>query len=200
MNRKLLLLSAICAFALTACGVRGAASNSEAGKETASSSSSAETDSEGTSAPDKESAASGTGTSSGTDGAAVEVSLASLVELLGKNDSEAVALLGEGTPEYNGDDVLLSRTYTAELLGAQADLSLSVNLYQYGENLVEQCRADLSSGDLETYRAQLAELFGEPTESYDSSYFFQSGTVTIVLADPYGDGPYIEISIPSDQA
>ena len=37
----------------------------------------------------------------------------------------------------------------------------------------------------------------EATEEYERSYFFTSGDVTMILADPYGDGAYIEISADS---
>ena len=50
---------------------------------------------------------------------------------------------------------------------------------------------------LQTYADAMAQMFGEATEEYERSYFFTSGDVTMILADPYGDGAYIEISADS---
>ena len=53
----------------------------------------------------------------------------------------------------------------------------------------------LNKEDLDTYAKDLTQLFGEPTETHENSYFFVSDGKTLVLADPYGDGAYIEISM-----
>ena len=52
----------------------------------------------------------------------------------------------------------------------------------------------LGQSGLDEYAENLKALFGEPTETYEKSYFFASGDKTLVLADPYDDGAYIEIS------
>ena len=75
------------------------------------------------------------------------------------------------------------------------DVSLTFNLYQEGSNILEQAVISLGQSDIKEYAKTLTQLFGEPTETYEKSYFFASGSKTLVLADPYGDGAYIEISL-----
>ena len=183
MKGKLLLVTILCAFALAACGRKAPASEGSAAAENA---------------PAQEEAEPSKGQTAEADPSSANITVASLAGLIGKEDAEAVALLGEGTPEYGGEDMLTGRRYQLDLLGELADVSLSINLYREGDNVVEQCRIDLPQSDLQACRDQLAGLFGEPSESYENSYFFETDTAVIVLADPYGDGPYIEISDPSD--
>ena len=123
------------------------------------------------------------------------VDLKALTDLVGKADSEVTALLGQGEEMQNGDGLLLDRSYTLSLLGENADVSLSFNLYQEGSDLLEQAVINLGQSDLSEYAQTLTQLFGEPTESYEKSYIFVSDGKTLILADPYGDGAYIEISL-----
>ena len=121
--------------------------------------------------------------------------LESLMDLLGKTDSEVTAVLGRGEETKNGEGVLLERDYTLSLLGEDADVSLAFNLYQENGNVLDQAVVNLGASDLDTYAKDLTQLFGEPTETHENSYFFVSDGKTLVLADPYGDGAYIEISM-----
>ena len=121
--------------------------------------------------------------------------LESLMDLLGKTDFEVTAVLGRGEETKNGEGLILERTYTLSLLGEDAYVSLIFNLYQEGSDLLEQAVIHLGKSDLKEYASALTQLFGEPTETYEKSYFFTSGNKTLVLADPYGDGAYIEISV-----
>lgn len=123
------------------------------------------------------------------------VDLKVLTGLVGKSDSEVTAVLGQGEEMKNGDGLILERGYTLPLLGENANVSLSFNLYQEGANVLEQAVINLGQSDLSEYAQTLTQLFGEPTETYEKSYFFVSGGKTLTLADPYGDGAYIEISM-----
>ena len=120
--------------------------------------------------------------------------LKELTDLVGKTDSEVTAVLGQGEEMKNGEGLILERSYTLPLLGEDADVSLTFNLYQEGADLLEQATVNLGQSSLDDYAQSLTQLFGEPTETYEDSYFFVSGNKTLVLADPYGDGAYIEIS------
>ncbi|HIX25108.1 MAG TPA: Ice-structuring protein [Candidatus Lachnoclostridium avicola] len=122
------------------------------------------------------------------------VDLKELTDLVGKTDSEVTAVLGQGEEMKNGEGLILERSYTLPLLGEDADVSLTFNLYQEGADLLEQATVNLGQSSLDDYAQSLTQLFGEPTETYEDSYFFVSGSKTLVLADPYGDGAYIEIS------
>ena len=51
----------------------------------------------------------------------------------------------------NGDGLLLERSYTLSLLGENADVSLSFNLYQEGSDLLEQAVINLGQSDLSEY-------------------------------------------------
>lgn len=117
-----------------------------------------------------------------------------LVSLIGETDSEAIELLGEGSPSYNGEGVLLERGYTLPILGKDSQVALDLNLYRYGEDRVDQIVVTLGDSDLQSYADSMEQLFGEPVKTYEKSYFFSDGDVTLVLADPYGDVPYIEIT------
>ncbi len=123
------------------------------------------------------------------------VDLKGLVDLVGKPDSEVTAVLGQGEEMKNGEGLLLERNYTLPLLEENANVSLSFNLYQEGANLLEQVVINLGQSDLNEYAQTLTQLFGEPTETYEKSYFFVSDDKTLVLADLYDDGAYIEISL-----
>ena len=74
-------------------------------------------------------------------------------------------------------------------------VTLTFNLYQEGSDILEQAVINLGQSDIEDYAETLTQLFGEPTETYEKSYFFVSDNKTLVLADPYGDGASIEISL-----
>lgn len=117
-----------------------------------------------------------------------------LVSLIGETDSEAVGLLGEGNPSYNGEGVLLERGYTLPILGEDSQVTLDLNLYRYGEDRVDQIVVTLGDSGLQSYADSMEQLFGEPVKTYEKSYFFSDGDVTLVLADPYDDVPYIEIT------
>ena len=123
------------------------------------------------------------------------IDLKGLADLVGKSDSEVTAVLGQGEEMRNDEGMLLSRDYTLPLLEENTSVTLSFNLYQEGENRMEQAIVHLGQSDLSSYAQTLTQLFGEPTESYETSYFFSSDEKTLVLADPYGDGAYIEISV-----
>ena len=123
------------------------------------------------------------------------IDLKSLTDLVGKSDSQVTAVLGQGEEMRNDEGMLLSRDYTLPLLEEDASVSLSFNLYQEGDNRMEQAVVNLGQSDLNSYAQTLTQIFGDPTESYETSYFFSSGDKTLVLADPYGDGAYIEISV-----
>ena len=123
------------------------------------------------------------------------IDLKGLTDLVGKSDSEVTAVLGQGEEMRNDEGMLLSRDYTLPLLEEDASVSLSFNLYQEGDNRMEQAVVNLGQSDLNSYAQTLTQIFGDPTESYETSYFFSSGDKTLVLADPYGDGAYIEISV-----
>ena len=118
--------------------------------------------------------------------------LIGLTDLVGKSDAEVTAVLGQGKEMKNSEGILLERDYTLPILGENADVSLSFNLYQEGAGLLEQAVINLGQADLDEYAQTLTQLFGEPTEKYEKSYFFVSGNKTLVLADPYDDGAYIE--------
>lgn len=123
------------------------------------------------------------------------IDLKGLADLVGKSDSEVTAVLGQGEEMRNDEGMLLSRDYTLPLLEENTSVTLSFNLYQEGENRMEQAIVHLGQSDLSSYAQTLTQLFGEPTESYETSYFFSFDEKTLVLADPYGDGAYIEISV-----
>lgn len=123
------------------------------------------------------------------------VDLKSLTDMVGKSDSEVTALLGQGEEVRNEAGLILDRTYALSILGENANVSLTFNLYQEGSNILEQAVISLGQSDIKEYAKTLTQLFGEPTETYEKSYFFASGSKTLVLADPYGDGAYIEISL-----
>lgn len=123
------------------------------------------------------------------------VDLKRLTDLVGKTDSEVTAVLGQGEEMKNGEGLILERSYTLPLLGEDASVSLSFNLYQEGVDLLEQATVNLGQSSLDDYARSLTQLFGEPAETYEDSYFFVSDGKTLVLADPYGDGAYIEISM-----
>ena len=95
----------------------------------------------------------------------------------------------------NGEGLILDRTYTLPLMGENANVTLTFNLYQEGSDILEQAVINLGQADIEDYAETLTQLFGEPTETYEKSYFFVSDNKTLVLADPYGDGASIEISL-----
>lgn len=123
------------------------------------------------------------------------IDLIGLTDLVGKSDAEVTAVLGQGKEMKNSEGILLERDYTLPILGENADVSLSFNPYQEGAGLLEQAVINLGQADLDEYAQTLTQLFGEPTEKYEKSYFFVSGNKTLVLADPYDDGAYIEISV-----
>ncbi len=124
-----------------------------------------------------------------------DVDLRELTDLVGKSDAEVTEILGQGEETKNGEGVLLERDYTLSLLGEDADVSLAFNLYQENGNVLDQAVINLGASDLDTYAKDLTQLFGEPTETHENSFFFVSDGKTLVLADPYGDGAYIEISM-----
>ena len=95
------------------------------------------------------------------------------------------------------ENTVVERIYTLPLLDEENTVTLSFNLYQYGSDLLEQATVLLGQEELQTYADAMAQMFGEATEEYERSYFFTSGDVTMILADPYGDGAYIEISADS---
>ena len=95
------------------------------------------------------------------------------------------------------ENTVVERIYTLPLLDEENTVTLSFNLYQYGSDLLEQATVLLGQEELQTYADAMAQMFGEATAEYERSYFFTSGDVTMILADPYGDGAYIEISADS---
>ena len=123
------------------------------------------------------------------------IDLKSLTDLVGKSDSQVTAVLGQGEEMKNGEGLILDRTYTLPLMGENANVTLTFNLYQEGSDILEQAVINLGQSDIEDYAETLTQLFGEPTETYEKSYFFVSDNKTLVLADPYGDGASIEISL-----
>ena len=133
-----------------------------------------------------------------TESAAVsDIQLADLIQLMGKTDSEVVSVLGNGKEMKDEENTVVERIYTLPLLDEENTVTLSFNLYQYGSDLLEQATVLLGQEELQTYADAMAQMFGEATEEYERSYFFTSGDVTMILADPYGDGAYIEISADS---
>ena len=116
------------------------------------------------------------------------------MELIGKSDSNVVSVLGEGDPLTNDDSVLLNRDYTLSLFNEDVSVSLAFNLYQHKANLLDQCTIHLTKPDLDGYKKILVGLLGTPSETYEKSYFFETSTATVLLADPFDDVPYIEIS------
>ena len=133
-----------------------------------------------------------------TESAAVsDIQLADLVQLMGKTDSEVVSVLGNGREMKDEENTVVERIYTLPLLDEENTVTLSFNLYQYGSDLLEQATVLLGQEELQTYADAMAQMFGEAAEEYERSYFFTSGDVTMILADPYGDGAYIEISADS---
>lgn len=126
--------------------------------------------------------------------------LKTLTALIGETDSEAVKILGEGNPSYNGEGVLLERGYTLPVLGKDALVTLNLNLYRYGEDRVDQIVVSLGDSGLQDYADSMEQIFGEPVKTYEKSYFFSDGSVTLVLADPYDDVPYIEITGELDES
>ena len=126
--------------------------------------------------------------------AETESAAVSDIQLMGKTDSEVVSVLGNGKEMKDEENTVVERIYTLPLLDEENTVTLSFNLYQYGSDLLEQATVLLGQEELQTYADAMAQMFGEATEEYERSYFFTSGDVTMILADPYGDGAYIEIS------
>ena len=120
--------------------------------------------------------------------------LKKLTDLIGKSDDEVTAVLGPGEEMKNEEGAITERNYTISLLDEDASVSLSFNLSRDGVNLLEKEVIHLGQSGLDEYAENLKALFGEPTETYEKSYFFSFFDKTLVLADPYDDGAYIEIS------
>lgn len=131
-----------------------------------------------------------------TDAAQTEdgVNVNTLMELMGKKDADLVATIGEGTPMYNDEKVLIDREYALDLFGEKVTANISLNMYAYGEDTAEMCTIHLNNAKLDEYRDQLTAELGEPTEATDKSYKYETDTLVVVLANPY-DLPYIEITI-----
>lgn len=121
--------------------------------------------------------------------------LMTITELMGKQDEEVVAVFGEGEAMKNEEGFLLYRDYTIPVLGDPADVSLKFNMYDYGKNKLESCTINFQENDLEKYKEEMIPLFGEPEVLSEASYSWESGNSVLILASPYGDAPYIEISL-----
>lgn len=210
MKLKILLIATICTAALSACANPGAstagdttAKASETVKETAGDKTSAASEENSQEAGESSESTADMSGSSKTDGkesAGTEtavsgtVDLETILSLMGKNDSEVVSALGEGEPMDN-DGTIINRDYTWNLFGGEVSATTYFNLYQEGKNLLEQCTINLPENDLEKYAGLLEETLGKPTETYEKSYFYETETASVVLANPYDDAPYIEISM-----
>ncbi|MCB7065950.1 hypothetical protein LI031_19025 [Enterocloster citroniae] len=123
------------------------------------------------------------------------IDFVTLLDLVGKPDSYVVSVLGEGTSMKNNDSTLINRDYTLSLFDEDVSVSLFFNLYKEEGDILEQCTINLNKADLEEYEKKLESFLGKPSETYEKSYFFTTETVTVVLANPYDDVPYIEISL-----
>jgi hypothetical protein len=123
------------------------------------------------------------------------IDFVTLLDLVGKPDSYVVSVLGEGTSMKNNDSTLINRDYTLSLFDEDVSVSLYFNLYKEEGDILEQCTINLNKADLEEYEKKLESFLGKPSETYEKSYFFTTETVTVVLANPYDDVPYIEISL-----
>ncbi len=184
MKLKMLFISAFCAAALSAC----TAIPSLGGK--AETSAAAQTEAEASSQEaDKE--------SSETESVQASSDFQILLDLMGKHDSQVVSVLGDGEAMEN-EGVILSRDYVLPVFDENASVTLSFNLYQSEQDLLEQCTIRLEKQSLEEYKAVLEKELGQPTETYEKSYYFAAEGSTVVLADPFDDGPYIEISLNSE--
>ena len=183
------LIASLCLLALPGCQI----SSKEPAASSAAETFAAETSAAETSAEAPQTSAEAAQTENESSSQA-DMDLKGLAALVGKPDSEVTAALGQGEEMKNGEGHILERDYTMPILGEDADVSLSFNLYQDGADLLEQAVVTLGQSKLDEYAQAMTELFGEPSETYENSYFFVSGDKTLVLADPYGDGAYIEIS------
>lgn len=126
--------------------------------------------------------------------ASTSIDFNTLMGLVGKPDSEVVSVLGEGEPLKNDASKLINRDYMLSLFGENVSVSLYFNLYQEGTDQLEQCTINLNKPDLNGYEKILEGLLGKPSETHEKSYFFTTDTATVVLANPYDDVPYIEIT------
>ena len=123
-----------------------------------------------------------------------EVSIKTLVELIGKKDADVVAVLGEGTPSLNEEGVIIDREYSFKLFNEDVIANLSFNMYTEGEDKLELCTLHLNNVSLDGYRDELTAVLGKPIESSERSYSYETDTTTVILANPY-DLPYIEIAV-----
>lgn len=196
MKLKLILFSALCAVSLAACQNLPLPS---AGQESSSAASEAEQSSaaqkeEKTSSADSQAETSDE-TNTSVDTAPTVVDFQNILDLMGKKDAEVVSVLGEGDPVENDDSTILNREYTLSLFDEDATVIMHFNLYHEGSDELEQCTINLSKKELEDYEKILEDILGKPTETYEKSYFFADETSDIVLANPYDDEPYIEITL-----
>lgn len=193
MKLKLILISSLCAAALSACSILPSSAgktSSSAAARPAAESSAPQTEAEGSSSQDSETAENLPASS------AEEAGLQTLLDLMGEHDSQVVSVLGEGSAVEN-EGVILNRDYALNVLGEDASVTLFFNLYQSDADLLEQCTVRLEKQSLEEYEALLEKELGQPSETYENSYFFNAEGSTVVLADPHDDGPYLEISLNS---
>lgn len=195
MNFKFLLLATLCTIVLSACGTQSPSNTN------LDSSSDPETTTESNNSNGTEASTFSQATTKTSVSETVfekndknTVDFKTLMELIGKSDSNVVSVLGGGDPLTNDDSVLLNRDYTLSLFNEDVSVSLAFNLYQHKANLLDQCTIYLTKPDLDGYKKILVGLLGTPSETYEKSYFFETSTATVLLADPFDDVPYIEIS------
>ena len=196
MKLKLILFCTLCTVSLAACQN---ISFSSAKQESSSAASEAEQSSatqkeEKTSSADSQ-AETADETNTSVDTAPTVVDFQNILDLMGKKDAEVVSVLGEGTPMILDDSTLINRDYTLFLFDENVTATMHFNLYQEGSDKLEQCTINLTERKLEDYEKLLEEILGKPTETYEKSYFFSDETSDIVLANPYDDEPYIEITL-----
>lgn len=195
MKKNYLLIGALfCCLALSACSNSSGSISAASTAETSTGSAATQTTDETTTeAAAQESTTQETAETQATLDIAYD--LQDLQALLGKSDQEVTETLGEGTADYTEDNLILTREYNMKILDTDADVTLSFNLYRTGDNQLELCRILLPNKDLKLYAEQLEAIYGAPSETYEKSYYFTTEQTTLVLANPFDDEPYIEISL-----
>lgn len=117
------------------------------------------------------------------------------LDLMGKSADEVAGAIGEGNAMTNEENILMSRDYSAQMFGHEADVTMSFNLYQYEENLLELCNISFADGSLEELKEQLIPILGEGEELSEFSYSWDTDTSNVILAAPFEGTLYIEISL-----
>lgn len=198
MKLKLLFISSLCVITLSACRnpatPAAKTATSPAVETSAEVSLPVSTETAITSQAATESVSADTSAEENSKDISQTVDFKTLLGLIGKTDSEVVSVLGEGKSTANNSSSLINRVYTLSLFDEDVSASLYFNLYHEGTGQLEHCIISLNKPDLEGYEKILEDLLGKPSKTYEKSYFFTTDTATVVLADPYDDVPYIEIT------